>query len=104
MTVLYFGTYDPEYSRNAVLISGLRQSGVEVIECRDSSPGIRKFINLFKKHRQLKNQYDVMVVVFLGQQIVPFAKIISRKPIVFDAFLSLYDSNVFDLYRKITRL
>ena len=37
-----------------------------------------------------------MVVGFLGQQIVPFAKLISRKPIIFDAFLSLYDSNVFD--------
>ena len=96
MRVLYFGSYNPDYSRNGVLITGLRQNGVEVIECRDNSSGIRKFINLFKKHRQLKNRYDVMIVGFLVQQIVPFAKIISRKPIVFDAFLSLYDSNVFD--------
>src|SRR3989344_2269573 len=104
MRVLYFGSYNPDYSRNGVLITGLRQNGVEVIECRDNSSGIRKFINLFKKHRQLKNQYDVMVVGFLGQQIVPFAKLITfrlgsrqaRKPIIFDAFLSLYDSNVFD--------
>ncbi|MBI2676574.1 MAG: glycosyltransferase [Candidatus Yanofskybacteria bacterium] len=96
MRILYFGSYDPNYTRNRVLIDGLRQNGVEVIECRDSSPGIRKFINLFKKHRQLKDPYDIMVVGFLGQQIVPFAKIISRKPIIFDAFLSLYDSNVFD--------
>lgn len=96
MKVLYFGTYNPDYSRNRVLINGLRQNGVEVVECRDNAPGIRKFINLFNKHRQFKNQYDVMVVGFLGQQIVPFAKLITRKPIVFDAFLSLYDSNVFD--------
>src|SRR3989344_6336412 len=96
MRILYFGSYDPNYARNRVLIDGLRQNNVEVIECRDDSPGIRKFINLFKKHRQLKNQYDVMVVGFLGQQIVPFAKLITRKPIIFDSFLSLYDSNVFD--------
>lgn len=96
MRVLYFGSYNPDYSRNGVLITGLRRNGVEVIECRDDSPGIRKFINLFKKHRQLRNRYDVMVVGFLGQQIMPFAKLISRKPIIFDAFLSLYDSNVFD--------
>ena len=96
MTVLYFGTYNSEYARNRVLIDGLRQNGVEVIECRDNSSGIRKFINLFKKHRQLKNRYDLMVVGFLGQQIVPFARLITRKPIIFDAFLSLYDSNVFD--------
>lgn len=96
MTILYFGSYDPNYSRNRVLIDGLRQNGVEVIECRDNSPGFRKFINLYKKLWQLRGRYDVMVVGFLGQQIVPFARLITLKPIVFDAFLSLYDSNVFD--------
>ncbi len=96
MKVLYFGSYDPNYTRNAVLINGLRQNGVDVIECGDNSPGVRKFINLFLKHWRLKNKYDVMVVGFLGQQMAPFAKLISRKPIIFDAFLSLYDSNVFD--------
>ena len=101
MRVLYFGSYNPDYSRNRVLIDGLKQNDVEVIECRDDSPGIGKFIKLYQKHRRLKNKYDVMVVGFLGQQIVPFAKLISRKPIVFDAFLSLYDSNVFD--RKTVR-
>lgn len=104
MKILYFGSYNPDYSRNRVLISGLKQNGVEVIECRDNSPGIKKFIRLYQKHKKLRNQYDLMVVGFLGQQMVPFAKLISlrlfsgqtRKPIIFDAFLSLYDSNVFD--------
>lgn len=101
MTVLYFGAYNPGYSRNRVLIDGLRQNNVEVIECQDSSPGIKKFINLYKKHRRLKNKYDMMIIGFLGQQIVPFAKLITKKPIIFDAFLSLYDSNVFD--RKVVK-
>lgn len=96
MKVLYFGSYDPDYSRNRILISGLRQNGVEVLECRDNTPGIKKFINLFKKHWKLRDKYDAVVVGFLGQQMVPFAKLISRKPLIFDAFLSLYDSNVFD--------
>jgi len=96
ITVLYFGIYDPEYSRNWVLINGLRQNGVEVIECRDDSPGLKKFLILFLKHWKLRKSYDVMIVGFLGQMIMPFAKIVARKPIIFDAFLSLYDSNVFD--------
>ena len=96
ITVLYFGMYDPEYSRNWVLIDGLRQNGVEVIECRDDSPGLKKFLILFLKHWKLRKDYDVMIVGFLGHIIVPFAKIITRKPIIFDAFVSLYDSNVFD--------
>ena len=32
MKVLYFGSYDPGYARNRVLISGLKKNGVEVIE------------------------------------------------------------------------
>ncbi|MEK7589178.1 MAG: glycosyltransferase [Patescibacteria group bacterium] len=99
MRVLYFGMYDPLYARNRVLMSGLRQNGVEIIECQDNSPGILKFIRLFRKHWQVRGDYDVMVVGFLGQIIVPFAWLITSKPIIFDAFISLYDSNVYD--RKI---
>ncbi len=93
--------YNPDYSRNRILIDGLRQNDVEVIECRDDSPGLKKFLNLFKKHWSLRNDYDIMVIGFLGHIIVPFAKVITRKPIIFDAFLSLYDSNVFD--RKVVK-
>jgi glycosyltransferase involved in cell wall biosynthesis len=85
------------------LKDGLRQNGVEVLECHDDSPGLKKYWNLFKKHWKIRNQYDAMVVGFLGHVIMPFASFInlpfvsfrSRKPIIFDAFLSLYDSNVF---------
>ncbi len=103
MRVLYFGAYNPNYARNSVLINGLKQNGVEIIECRDDSPGLKKFIKLFFKHWGLRNQYDAIIVGFLGQVIAPFARIINsplvsfrkRKPFVFDMFMSLYDSNVF---------
>lgn len=101
MRVLYFGTYNPNYSRNRVLIKGLRLNNIEVTECRTDSGGIKKFIDLYRKHKKLRGEYDAMVIGFLGQQIVPFARLISRKPIIFDAFVSLYDSNVFD--RKTVR-
>ena len=54
LKILYFGFYDPNYARNSVLISGLRQNGVEVIECRDNSSGVRKFIN--KPRQKRSNQ------------------------------------------------
>ena len=94
MNILYFGMYDPSYARNSILISGLRNNGVNVLECTDRSPGLRKFINLYRRHRKIR--YDVMIIGFMGHMIVPFAKLITNKPIVFDAFLSMYDSNIFD--------
>ena len=96
MRVLYFGFYDPDYARNRVLIKGLKANGVEVLECRDDSPGLKKFFRLYKKHKAFKNKYDVMVIGFLGHAVVPLAKMISSGPVIFDAFVSLYDSNVFD--------
>ena len=36
--VAYFGTYEPDYPRNAVLIAGLREHGVEVFEFQAALP------------------------------------------------------------------
>lgn len=96
MTVLYFGIYDPLYPRNRILIEGLRQNNVKVIECNSRALGFKKYIELYKKHKKIKNSYDVMVVGFMGQLIVPYAKLLCRKKIVFDAFLSIYNSHVYD--------
>jgi glycosyltransferase involved in cell wall biosynthesis len=84
-------------------MEGLRQNGVEVIECHDDSSGLTKYFKLFFKHWKIRRNYDAMVVGFLGQVIIPFAAFLNlpfiswrrRKPMIFDAFLSLYDSNVY---------
>lgn len=101
MKVLYFGFYDPGYARNRVLIRGLKINGVEVMECRSGFGGLKKFFDLYKKHKAFKNKYDAMVVGFLGHNLVPLAKMISSGPVIFDSFISLFDSNVFD--RKVVR-
>jgi len=94
ITICYFGIYDPNLSRNKVYISALKKGGVKVIECNDCSSGFRKYINLFIKHQKIRNQYDIMVVGYGGWLVVPLARILSRKPIIFDALCSLYDADV----------
>lgn len=96
MRVCYFGIYDPEYARNRVLIKGLRQNGVEVILCCDRSPSFIKYWRLFVRHARLRNRYDVMVVGFPAQAAMPLARLISSRPVVMDAFVSLYEMNVGD--------
>lgn len=95
MKVCYFGIYNPKYSRNKVLIKGLEENGVEIIECQVDPKKKFKYWKLFKKHRKVGN-YDFMIVGFPGHTVMPLAKLICRKPIIFDALVSLYDSNVFD--------
>lgn len=81
-------------SRSGVHMEALALHGVEVVPCTDNSPGMRKFWEIFKKHRALAEEYDVIVVGYPAYILVPFARLISRKPIIFDAGWSLYEGTV----------
>ncbi|MBU2472893.1 MAG: glycosyltransferase [Patescibacteria group bacterium] len=96
MVICYFGIYNKDYARNKILISGLKKNGVEVIECNSKKHSLSKYFDLIKQYWKLRKKIDIIVVGFPGQTIVPLAKLICRKKIVFDAFLSLYDSMVLD--------
>ena len=98
MKVCYFGSYDRGYSRNRILIKGLRQNGVKVIECQDASIFWLRCPKLLLKYLMIEH-HNVIVVGAVGHANVPLAKILSLsrlRKIVFDPFISLYDTAVFD--------
>ncbi len=101
--VLYFGIYDPNYSRNRVIITGFMLNGYEVTECRINpreNKGLSKYWKLLKLGLEFKKKkFDLIVLGFPSQTIVWLAFLIFGKRTIFDAYLSLYDSNVYD--RKI---
>lgn len=96
--VCLFGIFDPNYSRNRVLRSGFERLGYEVVLCRvDPEPGLKKYINLFKKgFKSRSEQYEHIIVAFPGHSVVWVAYLIWGRKIIFDAFLSLYNSNAED--------
>lgn len=101
MKVCYFGTYDPVYTRNRLMIKGLKENGVEVIECRTPQikNKLKKYKELIKLHKKIKKEYDVMVVGFAGHAIMPLAWLLAklnRKKVVLDLFVSEYDSVILD--------
>lgn len=99
MNVCYFGIYKSSYTRNAVNIKGLRQNGVTVFECNTREVGNKKYWQLIKKYWQIRKEFQVIFVGFPGHTIMPLAWLlakIGRQKIVFDAFVSLYDSMVLD--------
>lgn len=101
MRVCYFGIYNKDYARNRIRIAGLRKNGVKVIECCSRKPSLLKYFDLIFQYFKKRNQFDLLIVGFPGQVVVLLAKLICRKKIVFDAFVSVYDSYVFD--RKIVK-
>ncbi len=114
LRICYFGTYRAGYSRNRILIQGLRSQGVEVIECHEPlwqgiedrvqavSGGwkhprfwwrvLRTYARLLRRYRQV-GDYDVMVVGYPGQLDVFLARLLSwwaRRPLAWDVFMSIY--------------
>lgn len=92
--VLYFGICDMGFSRNKIYIDGLRQNGLEVKVLSDNSRGLIKFWKLFWAHWKIRNDYDVMIVAYTCYILVPFAKLITSKPVIFDALCSFYESEI----------
>jgi glycosyltransferase involved in cell wall biosynthesis len=99
-TVCFFGIYDPSYARNRVLIRGFEQEGWRILECRANPRrfgGIMKYFELVEEYRRIRGEHlDLVIVAFPGHTVVWLARVLFGKRIVFDAFLSLYDSNVCD--------
>jgi len=114
LRVCYFGAYESDNPRNLLSIAGLRSCGVEVFEChipvweltRDKTRTnpFRLAVRLCLAYPRLlrqylrKPQFDAMIVGYIGQPDVPYAKLLSfsRVPIVFDPLVSLADTLVDD--------
>ncbi|MDO8514977.1 MAG: glycosyltransferase [bacterium] len=98
MTICYFGSYDKNYPRNRTIIKGLIKNGDRIIECHSPKSIIfGRWIILFIKF--LKIKCDLIIVGFPGHTDIFFAWILAKifsKRLVFDAFISLYDSRCFD--------
>lgn len=93
--VCYMGIARPEFSRSGVYIPALRKQGLQVLECFAQAKGTRRFVSLFKKHWPVRNKYDLLIVAYPGYAIVWFARLLSRKPIVFDALCTLWEAETF---------
>lgn len=119
MRVCYFGTYDRNRPRNRNIIEGLKKNKIEVMECHYSPWGevedkneirgiLKRFIVLFSflvAYPYLIIRYflimphDAIIVGYLGHIDMFIARPLAslrRKPLIFDAFLSLYDTVVND--------
>jgi len=103
-----------------VIIEGLRRNGIDVVEChedlwkgtseklagiQDGFSIIKKLLRILQVYLKLIRKYwsigyyDAIIVGYAGHIDVFLAKFLNifrRKPLIFDAFLSLYDTAVVD--------
>jgi len=97
LKVCFFGSYKQE-DYNPLLKKILELKGVEVIECRVEIKGISSFLTSYLKLliKHMKMNYDIMIIPWRAVVTLPLAKIITRKPIVFFPFVSIFQTLVED--------
>jgi glycosyltransferase involved in cell wall biosynthesis len=110
MRVLYFGTYERNYPRNAQVISALRRAGVEVLERhvgvwensrQNWSAGpvaaARLALAELRLLRRPREEFDAVLVGYPGHFDLPAARRTARgRPVVFNPLVSLSDTLVAD--------
>jgi len=113
LRVLYFGTYERAYPRNAQVISCLRRAGVEVEErhvpvwegrehkwAAGPSAALRLVAAELRLLRRPSDDFDAVIVGYPGHLDLPAARLAARgKPIVFNPLVSLEDTLVDDRQR-----
>ncbi len=92
--VIFFGTYNGDYPRNRLLLKWTAEAAA-VVEVNERGRGVDKYFRLARSLMKLKN-YDAVVIGFPGHLACIIARLVSRKPVIFDAFISMYDTYVFD--------
>ncbi|MBA2461922.1 MAG: glycosyltransferase, partial [Actinobacteria bacterium] len=110
MRVLYFGTYERGYPRNAQVISCLRRGGVDVVERHEGvwesarhkwALGARAAFHLLRAETKLalrgRGPFDAMIVGYPGHFDMPLARVLAgRRPLIFNPLVSLWETLVDD--------
>jgi glycosyltransferase involved in cell wall biosynthesis len=113
LRVLYFGTYERDYPRNAEVMSALRGAGVEVVERhmpvwegrRDNwaahwGAGLRLAVAQVRLRFSPRETFDAVVVGYPGHFDVPRARrVAGTKPLLFNPLVSLHETLVSDRKR-----
>ncbi len=99
--VLFVCGAKPDYIRNESLLAALRRHA-DVIQISSGFGSYLFRLPIVITRLLLERQaFDVLVVGFLAQPIVPFARLRRGKPLVVDMFISVYETLCYD--RRVVR-
>src|SRR3989344_8242070 len=101
MKICYFSSYyAKDYTRTQTILNALKKNkNFEVVECIDNSKSFLRYFKAIYKFLRLKDNFDIVIVGFRGHEILPIIRKLTKKPIIFDAFVSVYDTLCFERKR-----
>ena len=84
------------YVRNALNLKALKKIANVIDFSSDAISYYRRLPLVLLRCIFCLQKYDLIFVGFLGQVLMPIVRLQTNKPIIFDAFISLYDTLCFD--------
>ncbi|MDZ7338626.1 MAG: glycosyltransferase [candidate division KSB1 bacterium] len=96
MRVLYIAGREEGYSRTRNVLKALRMNGVEVIPCFPPDRSFRHYPGLLWRVLRNRQRYDLVLVGFYGQLLLPWVRLLAKGPILYDMYITTYDTMVFD--------
>lgn len=94
--ICYIAGREESYSRTRMIMHGLRRAGHHVVACLPPSKSFANYPKLIWDFLHKKSGCDLVVVGFYGQLLFPFVRLLTRKPILYDVYISTFDTMVHD--------
>lgn len=89
--IIYLTYTRPDYSLNSVLIKGLRENEVEVVEFHIKDRGVSGFIKAISFYQQNSKNTDAIIIGYDSPVLVIFIRLFCYKKIIYNAVLSVYE-------------
>src|SRR5690606_19097907 len=99
LRVALVGHHEKDYPRNCSIKGALEAAGAVVTECHSTAPFPLRHLILAYKYFRIHRTIDVIFVTEGGHRLVPLLRLwamMTGKPLVFDPFLSRYNTRVED--------
>ncbi|MBN1481268.1 glycosyltransferase [candidate division KSB1 bacterium] len=96
MRILYVAGREESYSRTRIVFKALKKQGFEVFGCFPPDKSFKHYPALIWRAVRLGWRCDMIIVGFYGQLILPFIKLLTWKPIIFDMYIATFDTMVND--------
>lgn len=96
MKILYIAGREESYSRTRIVIRALEMRGHEVVKCLPPDKSFKHYPGLLFSALRKAPSCDVVLTGFYGQLLTVAMRFLTLKPIVFDMYITTYDTMVFD--------
>ncbi len=96
MKILYVAGREASYSRTRIVEKALCLQGFSVVGCFPPDRSFKHYPSLIWRAVRKARDCDLIVVGFYGQILLPFVKLFTLKPVLFDMYIATYDTMVHD--------